>query len=397
MPPRRRGELVVTRRLSSYAPFALNLVEQATLTLNSLALNILIFALFETGSGILMQAITVAILVSVTSTLVNALSTWRILDHSEAGVAHVTIAELLAIAAICVAATAAVSLSTRAEVDVATLLALLLTSSAFYFLRDVLIYLRSIPVLIAVNLVTILPIAALYLQVGGDGAEQMGIWGVFQIAYLIPRLGVVFILGIMVVRVAGPASTLSLGAPSFSRKSFTRCIASLSVAGRQHAPYFILNALGLPLMAELFRRFFLTISPIAQVLQANYAFFLPRKESGHLLIPSLAMACVAGICGSFLLMLVFLQDGGGPGTYAYIAVLAVLMCLRALIFIRNRVRHDYGREIAASVAVVASAAVYASVLTQGLATHYVIYVFAVNELVYLASSLAMKGNRGKTP
>ena len=370
------------------------MVEQGSLTINSLVLNFLVFSIFVSGSIQLYQAIAITIIISVTSTLVNAFSTWRILDHDNPEKVEIVCVEIILIGVVCLIAGVIFNYWVPVpNVSWLGLGGLFFVASTFYFLRDVLVYLKSISVLIVINVSTLLPLAVIfYIHINGE--EAFGVWSFFQWVFLYPRLLVVFFLVFFITKVWDRFS-ISFNRIKFSSQPFLRAAASISVAVRVHAPYFLLNAFGLALFAELYRKFFLMLSPVSQVLQANYAFFLPRKDNMQMLAPSLFLSSVVGIVGAFVLKVFFWGEGGGLLLYAFITFVSLLMCFRAYYFVLNRIERGYSREIYLSSLMIIVGAIYVYNLESGMPDYYVAHIFIINEVVYLAVALLFNGTRGR--
>lgn len=370
-------------KIFDYIPFIYNIVEQGSLTVNSLFLNFLVFLIYATGSYQLNQAITITIILSTTSTLVNALSTWRILDHKELGKVDILVIELILIAVVCFGAGMVFSYFLPfTGVGWFGLGSLFLTASMYYFLRDVLVYLKSISALIIINLFTLIPLVLIFYKYMAEGGDFPDVWSLFQWGFLFPRFIALLVLIFIMVKVR-EKFTVSFGEFNVAGQPLLRALASIAVAARVHAPYFLLNAVGLTLFAELFRKFFIILAPVSQVLQANYAFFLPRKNKMHMLIPSLLLSSLIGMLGVFILRLFFLHEEGGIMLYVFIVIVSFLMSFRAYYFILNRVGREYFRELSLSFLVVMFSALYIYNLTPDAPNYYVGYLFLINEIIYL--------------
>lgn len=375
--------LLSNAKISGYFPFMFNMIEQGSLTVNSLALNFLVFSVFSSESNQLHQAITITIVISMTSTLVNALSTWRVLDHKNLNKVEIYFSELVSIGVVCIVVGVSVSYYWKEYLGIGWLGlgGIFFLASMFYFVRDVLIYLRIIPVLIMINLLTLCPLVIIYYK-STDGETEGSVWNLFQWAFLYPRLAALIVLLFFVVKLRDRFD-FSFGSIKPSSQPLLRGIASITVAARVHIPYFMLNAVGLTLFAELYRKFFIMLSPVAQVLQANYAFFLPRKNEMDKLVPSLMVSSVIGMVGVFVLKVFFWPESGAPYLYVFIVLISLLMCWRAYYFVLNRIGKDYSREIYLSSLVVMFSIVYIYYLDSELPDHYVVHIFFINEVVYL--------------
>ncbi len=370
----------ITNFLLKY-PIAANAADQFTFVVQSFVLNY--FAFISTEGDIQFKLVTIVLLLSLLSPVVNAFLTWRLIDDHLKSDNSIFLTQLKSLSAFVIVAVmvSAYILGLSAMQTMLFVMAGLL-NGAMLLARDLMMASLRVRMLLWMALVTFLAtaLAVLLYQFAINSIAAF-----LLIFVVIPR-SLWVLLGLPgILRMLRDSYQIEPGSYRITRQGMFRAVAVAAVAVRIHGAYFIFVLLGMSEAAIVFRKLFVGLSPASQLMQVSYAYVIPRNISRRSVYYLFSGVFIFGTFSSMIILTVIFDIETIAGYWWMIVMVIGLMCTRGYLFTVVRRAGLYHREFVATVLTIALHLMVMPYLTEKLPLVLLVIIYI--DLAYIAVNL----------